>query len=339
AMTWLSVVLPSPGGPKIRTWSSASPRCFAASMNRPICSRTGCWPRYSASRLGRMLASMASSSRVDPAAMMRCSSIPLWSHGAPVGCIGCSPLRACAGRRICRRAAPAACGCLLRAQARYHSLTRGWTPLWERPWSRMSPRLPCVRVSSEVRSMRRCGRHRLYALLDARHVGQPVRDALVAIDAGGFAGGQERAVRPGGAAGLAGQVHRVVVVAVAALQRVVGLEPDPLVGGQHQALVEELLAGVDGPEDLAPHPLGGLHLARDLVGPVVRHVAVGTGGAHAGTVAVVDGGLELLEYVVAHLVAAGTERLGVGGVHGGVESTPKQHPGQEPAQGQEAQAQ
>src|SRR5690606_16905290 len=73
--------------------------------------------------------------------------------------------------------------------------------------------------------------------------------------------------------------------------------------------------------------------------PLVRHMAVGTGGAHAGTVAVVDRGLELLEHVVAHLVTAGAERLGVGGVHGGVESAPEQHPGQEHCQAQEAQAQ
>ncbi|KAG1252404.1 hypothetical protein G6F66_015213 [Rhizopus arrhizus] len=32
AMTWLRVVLPRPGGPKISTWSSASPRPLAAWM-------------------------------------------------------------------------------------------------------------------------------------------------------------------------------------------------------------------------------------------------------------------------------------------------------------------
>ena len=32
AITWLSVVLPSPGGPKISTWSSASLRDLAAWM-------------------------------------------------------------------------------------------------------------------------------------------------------------------------------------------------------------------------------------------------------------------------------------------------------------------
>src|SRR6478735_5518493 len=42
----------------------------------PNCSRTGCWPRYSSRRLGRIDASMASSSRLAPAAMMRSSLMP-----------------------------------------------------------------------------------------------------------------------------------------------------------------------------------------------------------------------------------------------------------------------
>ena len=33
AMMWASVVLPSPGGPYKRTWSSGSPRIFADEMN------------------------------------------------------------------------------------------------------------------------------------------------------------------------------------------------------------------------------------------------------------------------------------------------------------------
>src|SRR5690606_26133030 len=100
----------------------------------------------------------------------------------------------------------------------------------------------------------------------------------------------------------------------------------------------ELQLGVDGAEDLAPHLLGGLHLARDLVGPVVRHVAVRAGGAHARAVAVVDGGLEFLVDVVTHLVAADAELLGVGDLQGGVEAAPEHDAGDEPAQGQEAQA-
>src|SRR5690606_105383 len=134
------------------------------------------------------------------------------------------------------------------------------------------------------------------ALRHARHVRQAMGDALVAVDAGLLAGPQPQLVDLGRARALPGQVHRIEVVAVAALQRVVGLQPRPLVAGQHQPLVEELLAGIDGAENLAPDLLGGLHLARDLVGPVVRDMAVRAGGAHAGAVGVVDRGLQLLEH-------------------------------------------
>src|SRR3546814_5434449 len=72
-------------------------------------------------------------------------------------------------------------------------------------------------------------------------------------------------------------------MAVAAFQAVVGLEPRPFVLRQREPVVQELPAGVDGAEDVPPHLLGCLHLAGDLVGPVVRHVAVRAGGAHART--------------------------------------------------------
>jgi len=73
--------------------------------------------------------------------------------------------------------------------------------------------------------------------------------------------------------------------------------------GQFTALVEEFLARVDGAENRAPDLLGRLHLARDLVGPLVRHMTIGAGGADAGTVAVVDGVLDFHVHVVFHLVA------------------------------------
>src|SRR5690606_9701633 len=89
------------------------------------------------------------------------------------------------------------------------------------------------------------GRGGLHALRDAGHVRQPVGDALVAVDAGRLPGRQVAAVDEGRAAGLAGQVHGVVVVAVAALQRVVGLEPVPLVLGELDQGDEVLVVGVD----------------------------------------------------------------------------------------------
>src|SRR5690606_37780222 len=90
---------------------------------------------------------------------------------------------------------------------------------------------------------------------------------------------------------------------------------------------------------LAPDLLRGLHLARHLVGPVVRNVAVRAGRAHARAVAVVDRGLQLLEDVGLHLVATGAEGLGVGGLQRGVEPAPEHDARDEAAQGQEAQAQ
>src|SRR3990167_4399376 len=85
-------------------------------------------------------------------------------------------------------------------------------------------------------------------------VRQPVGDALVAVDAGLFLALQVLAVHRLGPGALAGEVHGVVVVAVAALQRVVGFEPLPFVLGQAQAVRLKLLAGVDGAEDLARPP-------------------------------------------------------------------------------------
>src|SRR2546430_693899 len=58
-----SVVLPRPGGPTNSTWSSASLRARAASMNTPRLAQAWAWPMTSESRCGRSDASAASSSR------------------------------------------------------------------------------------------------------------------------------------------------------------------------------------------------------------------------------------------------------------------------------------
>src|SRR6185312_7453750 len=116
---------------------------------------------------------------------------------------------------------------------------------------------------------------------DAVHVGQMMRDALVAIDAGLLAREEEALVSHGGARRLLGDVHGVRAVAVAAFQGIVGLEAGPFVQRQLEPLVEEFFAGIDGAEQFAPDLLGSLHLARDLVGPVVRHVAVRAARTHA----------------------------------------------------------
>src|SRR5450830_928785 len=68
------VVLPRPGGPNSRVWSSASPRWRAAEMKISSWLRTFSWPTYSSSCLGRSARSIASSlAEAGVAAMMRCS--------------------------------------------------------------------------------------------------------------------------------------------------------------------------------------------------------------------------------------------------------------------------
>ena len=56
-----SEVLPRPGGPASRTWSSASPRACAASSATASCSFTRSWPTKSASDCGRSERSNSSS--------------------------------------------------------------------------------------------------------------------------------------------------------------------------------------------------------------------------------------------------------------------------------------
>ena len=88
---------------------------------------------------------------------------------------------------------------------------------------------------------------------------------------------------------LLGNVHRLGTVAIAAFKGIVGFEPFPFVRSKLKALVEELLARADGAKQPPPDLLGGLHLARHLVSPIVRHMTIGAGGAHAGAVRVVNG--------------------------------------------------
>src|SRR5919202_2565449 len=68
ATIWASVVLPRPGGPAKSTWSSASPRALAASMNTLRLARACAWPMNSDRVCGRRLTS-ASSPRASGARM------------------------------------------------------------------------------------------------------------------------------------------------------------------------------------------------------------------------------------------------------------------------------
>src|SRR5262249_51593112 len=158
-----------------------------------------------------------------------------------------------------------------------------------------------------------------------------MRDALVAVDAGLFPAQQVRRVLVLRAHALPREVHVLVVVTVATLERIVRLEARPLVLRELEALVDELLPRVDRPEDLAPYFLRRLHLARDLGGPVVRNVAVRALGPHARAVGEVNRALELRVDVVAHLVAAGAEDLGIRELERRVERAPEDDAGDERA--------
>jgi hypothetical protein len=80
AMMWASVVLPRPGGPNSRVWSSASRRLRAAEMKISSWSRIFDWPTYSSRCLGRKARSIASSfGEAGAASMMRCSvKLSVW---------------------------------------------------------------------------------------------------------------------------------------------------------------------------------------------------------------------------------------------------------------------
>ena len=77
-------------------------------------------------------------------------------------------------------------------------------------------------------------------------------DALVTVDAGSFARDQKLGVDISSAPRLLGEVHRRRGMAVAALQRIVGLQPRPFVLGKLEPVIQELLPCIDHTEDLAP---------------------------------------------------------------------------------------
>src|SRR2546429_306637 len=74
AISRARVVLPSPGGPKKRAWSSGSRRCFAASIAIWSDSLTFAWPTNSSSLEGR---SAASAERSSGSA----SGVVIWARG------------------------------------------------------------------------------------------------------------------------------------------------------------------------------------------------------------------------------------------------------------------
>lgn len=80
---------------------------------------------------------------------------------------------------------------------------------------------------------------------------------------------------------LPAQIHVFEAMAVTTLQRVVGFETRALMIGQFQAFGVEFFARVDGAEKCTPNFFGGLHLARDLVCPLMWKMGVWTSSTGA----------------------------------------------------------
>jgi hypothetical protein len=115
-----------------------------------------------------------------------------------------------------------------------------------------------------------------------------------------------------------------------------GLHARPLVPASSPRLALNFSGVSMLPSILWKHLVARLDLADDLGHPLLGHVAVGAGGAHAGAVLVVDGVAVLDVDVVLHLVARDAEGLAVGPFHGGVEAAPEddaQHEGDAEAAG------
>lgn len=79
----------------------------------------------------------------------------------------------------------------------------------------------------------------------------------------------------------------------------------------------EFLRSVGGAQDFVKEFVGGLDLAPDLVNPV------GASRTNARSALVVNGLLQLLVYVVPHLVSGNAELLGIRYFHRPVEAAPE----------------
>ena len=157
-----------------------------------------------------------------------------------------------------------------------------------------------------------------------QRVGFLVRDALVTVDAGlPLIHGED--VLLDRALLLVGRVHGIPVMAVAAFPRVGVLHGVPDIGRHAQAVVFEFFRGIDGAQGLVQQFVAGLDLAHHLVHPGIGYVTIGTSGAYAAAIGVMNGMGVLLVDVFFHFMAGNTERQGIGSFHGGVEATPEHH--------------
>src|SRR4030095_1041790 len=143
------------------------------------------------------------------------------------------------------------------------------------------------------------------------HVGQMMRDALVAIDARLLARKKEPLMGLNRTGALARNVHRLGAMAIATFKRIVRLHARPFMLGEFEAMAEKLLTRIDCAENLSPHLLRGLHFARNLVGPFVRYMAIGAARAHARSIVIVHGCFQLFEDIGAPFMTGGAEGLSI----------------------------
>src|SRR4051812_32894037 len=108
-----------------------------------------------------------------------------------------------------------------------------------------SSRLRCASSGTAITTSPSAGlRLSLICRSHRRHVGQPVRDALVTVDARLLAAIEGGRMLVGGAFRLACEIHRLELMAVAALERIVCLEPGPFTLRELEPLVEKLFARI-----------------------------------------------------------------------------------------------
>ena len=85
-----------------------------------------------------------------------------------------------------------------------------------------------------------------------RHLGKVMCYSLVAVDTGLLAADEKALMRFGRPRTLAGEVHRLFGMAIAAFQAVIRLETSPFSLRHFQSFRLEFLGRVDGDENLAP---------------------------------------------------------------------------------------
>src|SRR4051812_20821163 len=127
-------------------------------------------------------------------------------------------------------------------------------------------------------------------------------------------------------------------MAVATFQAVVRFQSRPLVRRQFETVVEKLSPGVDRPKDLAPDLLGSLHFTGDLVGPLMRHVAIGAGGPPPGTVGKINRAVYFLIDFVVLFMTQSKKPLSFSEFKCGLKSPQKQPPADKSAKCKESEA-